>query len=304
MSLYHKYRPETLEEIKGNSEVILALSKMLSNPKSMPHTYLFHGGTGCGKTTLSRIIKTVLEISKGDYSEIDSAQFNGVEMVRELRRNCQYVPIKSKYRLYVIDECHMLSKAAMEAFLKIMEDTPRHVIFIFCTTEPDKLKSTFKGRCQQFELKPLDEDDMKRLLKSVVKKEGDILETNIYKEIIKTSEGYPRNALQTLEKVLNTEPEKRIEAAKESAMLESQSIELCRALLDNSPWKKVSNILSGLKGQEPEGIRRHVMGYCVSVVLKGKNVQAASIMEQFREPFYSTGFSELVLACYIIINVE
>lgn len=304
MSLYHQYRPTKLSQIKGNSEIITSLEGMLSNPKKMPHAFLFHGPTGCGKTTIARIIKTSLETSEHDYKEIDSAQFNGVEMVRELRRNCQLKPMASTYRVYILDECHMLSTAAQEAMLKILEDTPKHVIFILCTTDPVKLKKTIKGRCSQFQVNPLDDEDMKRLLKSVVKQEKETLDKEVYNQIILDSLGLPRNALQILQQVLTTEPKNRLKAAKQTAIEQSKSIELCRALLGNSSWKRVKEILKGLEKQDPEGIRRHVLGYAKAVLLKSDDVKAAIILEEFMEPTYNSGFPQIVLACYSVIKSD
>jgi hypothetical protein len=121
-------------------------------------------------------------------------------------------------------------------------------------------------------------------------------------QIIQDTNGYPRNALQVLEQVLNTVPEKRLETAKQAAVVTSESIELCRALLQNSNWKQISTILEGLKGQEAESIRRHVLGYAQSVLLKTDNMKAGLVMEEFIEPFYHTGFPQLVLACYTVVK--
>jgi len=302
MSLYHKYRPKNLEQIRGNKETVSALKGFLENPEKMPRAYLFHGPTGCGKTTFGRIIGNTLEIAKEDIVEMDSAQFNGIDTVREMRKNSSYKPLKSKLRIYILDEVHMFSSAAQEGMLKILEDTPKHVIFILCTTDPQKLKPTLKGRCQQFQVKPLSDEVMSKLLRQTARKESDKLESEVIDQIVNDSQGHVRQALQILEQVLNTEPEKRLEAAKQSAIEESQSIELCRALLSSSNWKKVSEILTGLKGQDPEGIRRHVLGYAQSVLLKSDNTKAGLVLEEFLEPTYNSGFAQLVFACYSVIK--
>ena len=302
MSLYKKYRPQTLAEIKGNKEVVSSLVTMLEDKEKMPHVYLFHGATGCGKTTLGRIIKNTLLISDNDYKEINSSELRGIDTVREIIKNSQYRPIDSAYRIYLIDECHKLTNDAQNAFLKILEDTPPHIIFILATTEPEKLIKAIKGRCQQFQVSPLSDNEMKGLLKKVVKKEGDSIEPEVYSQIIESAEGLPRNALQILEQVLSTEEEKRLEIAKKSVLVASESIELCRALLSNSNWKKVREILTNLKGQEAESIRRHVLGYAQAVLLKSENNKAGLVMEEFIEPFYHTGFPQLVFACYSVIQ--
>lgn len=300
MNLYHKYRPKSLDQVRGNEEIISTLSGMLNNSKRVTQAYLLHGATGCGKTTIGRIIKSELEVTDNDFYEINSSDFRGIDTIRDIIKKSQYKPIESKYRIYLLDEVHQLTKDAQNGLLKILEDTPKHLIFILCTTDPMKLLKAIKNRCQQFQVKPLEYDEMKRLLRRVAKKEGEKLDSEVMDQIIEDSNGYPRDGLQILEQVLNTDSEDRLKVAKQTAALTSESIELCRTLLSSNSWTKIRNILEGLKSQEAEGIRRHVLGYAQSVLLKKDEVKAGLIMEEFIEPFYHTGFPQLVLACYLV----
>ena len=302
MSLYHKYRPDSLDKVRGNAEILSAIENMLKKPETASHSYLLSGPTGCGKTTIGRIIAKTLETSERDTIEIDSADFRGIDTIREIRKNCQYKPMDSKYRVYILDEVHQLSKDAQSALLKILEDTPKHVFFILCTTDPQNLLPTIKNRCTQFQVKQLEERDMLKLLKTVIRAEKEEVESDIISQIIQDANGHPRNALQILEQVLNVEPEKRMEAAKQTALVQSESIELCRALIGNSNWKQVSDILEGLKQIAPETIRRHVLGYAQSVLLKADNPKAGLVLEEFLEPTYNSGFPQLVYACYSVIK--
>jgi len=302
MSLYLKYRPQQFSQIKGNGALVSALESILEKPEKMPHSYLISGPTGCGKTTIGRIIKNRLEIADTDYTEINSSDFRGIDTIREIIKNIQYLPMNSKYRIYLLDECHKLSNDAQNALLKALEDTPAHIIFILCTTDPDKLIKAIIGRCIHFPVQQLNEREMKALLKSVAKKEDEDVENEVLEQIVLDSQGHPRNALNILERVLNTSPEKRLEAAKQASAEISQSIELCRALIGRKNWKEIASILDGLKGQEPESIRRAVMGYCQAILLKTDNAQAGLVMECMIEPFYNTGFPGLVFACYQIIK--
>ena len=143
---------------------------------------------------------------------------------------------------------------------------------------------------------------MFKLLRKVVKAENERLQKVVYEQIIQDSLGHPRNALQILEKVLNVPDEERLEIAKQTAEQQSQSIELCRALIDGSPWKKISRILKGLKKEDPENIRRHVLGYAQAVLLNSKNDRAAVVIDEFSDYFYSGGFARLVLAAYTIVK--
>jgi DNA polymerase-3 subunit gamma/tau len=302
MSLYQKYRPDSLDQVKGNAEIIQTLKNMLSKPESCPHAFLLTGPTGCGKTTLGRIIAKELGCIGSDYREIDSADFRGIDTVREVRRNSQYKGAEGSTRVWLIDECHSMTKDAQEALLKILEDTPAHVYFILCTTEPQKLKETLKGRCSLFQVTTLSESQLFGLLRRIVRDEQETLEKEIYDTIIQESLGHPRNAIQILEQVLNTPIDQRKEIAIKSAAEIVQSIELCRALIRNAAWKEISSILTGLKDQEPEEIRRQVLGYCQAILLKSDNPLCGLIMEMFIEPFYNTGFPGLVFACYSIVK--
>lgn len=303
MNLYLKYRPQTFDEFIGNINTIEILSKMAGNKKQCPHVFLFHGPTGCGKTTMARILANELKCGKLDYHEIDSADFRGIDTIRELRRQSSFSPLDGDCRVWTIDECHKLTNDAQNALLKLLEDTPKHVYIILCTTDPQKLLATIRGRCNQFQMQLLNDMEMMRLLRGVVKKENESIEKVIYEQIIEDSYGHPRNALQALEKVLLTEESGRLDAAKQASFEKSESIELCRLLINpEASWKKIANILEGLKEQDPESIRRHVLGYMTSVLLKNDNKRAALIIFEFIEPFYNSGFAGLVNACYSIIN--
>lgn len=302
MSLYLKYRPTEFNQIIGNSDVIASLEGMVKDIAKCPHSFLFTGETGCGKTTIGRIIATRLGAKGADLREVDSADFRGIDTIRDIRKQSQYMPLESPVRVWLLDEVHKLTNDAQNALLKILEDTPKHVYFILCTTDPQKLIPTLKGRCSQFQVKPLTDGQMFQLLRSVVKAEGESLAKIVYEQITMDSLGHPRNALQILDQVLRVDGEKRLEVAKQSAEQQSLSIELCRALIGKQPWKKVAGILEGLKDQEPESIRRHVLGYAQAVLLKGENNTAAAVLEAFWEPLYDVGYPGLVYCCYSSIN--
>lgn len=303
MSLYLKYRPYDFSQVKGNKDTISSLEGLLdeANIENCPHTFLLFGQTGCGKTTVGRIIANKLGCVGEDFVEINSASFRGIDTIREIINNSQFMPIEGRCRVWLIDECHKLTNDAQNALLKILEDTPNHVYFILCTTEPQKLISTIKGRCLQLQLLPLNETELKQLLRRVAHKEGHELEDNVLDQIVGSSKGFPRNALQILEMVLAATPENRLEAAKKAEAEVVQSIELCRALAKKAPWSTIAKILDGMKDQDPEGIRRAVLGYCQSTLLKGTDQPLFGlIMEEFLTPTYDSGFIQITYACYSI----
>lgn len=301
MSLYLKYRPTSLDEIFGNEIVKESLIKALQG-KDCPHAFLLHGFKGCGKTTIGRIIAKELNCSESDFHELDSADFRGIDTIREIRKRCQLMAMQGDVIVWLLDECHQISKDGQHALLKLLEDTPKHVYLILCTTDPQKLLLTIRDRCMQLEVKPLSEKQMIRLLHKIVHSENERLDKEIYEQIIQDSLCHPRAALQILDQVLSVSPDLRLKVAEKQAERQNQSIELCRALLQNTGWKKVQNILNGLKNEEPETIRRMVLGYCQAVLLKNDNEKAGLIMEEFIEPFFNTGFAGLVYACYSIVK--
>ena len=296
--LYLKYRPSSFDDMLGNQEVVEILRKQLSQKQSMPKSILLHGPTGCGKTTLARIIATELGAQGSDIREIDSADFRGIDTVREIRKQSAYKPLEGPYRIWILDECHKMTSDAQTALLKALEDTPSHVFYILCTTEPQKLLPTIRGRCAQYQVRTLTEKEMKRLLRRVVTAENETLDKEVYEQIIQDSMGHPRNALQILSQVLAVDGSKRLKVAKKAAETQSKTIELCRALVRKEPWYIVAGILNGLKGEDPESIRRAVLGYCQAILLgKNPDLSVAEVMQEFIEPFYNSGFPGLTFAC-------
>lgn len=302
MSLYLKYRPNDLKEVYGNEGLKTTLEAMFQNLATCPHSFLLTGESGCGKTTIGRIIARRLGCSDYDFSEIDSADFRGIDTVRDIRYKAGFKPQKGSCRVWLIDECHKMTNDAQNALLKILEDTPAHVYFILCTTDPQKLLSTIRGRCSQFQVQPLKDDQMRRLLIRTARKEGFKVEEQVLDQIVMDALGHSRNALQILDQVLRVPEDQQLEIARQSAEQQSQAIELCRALVNRDSWKKVAGILEGLRTQEPESIRRVVLGYAQAVLLKKENDQAAAVIESFWEPTYDIGFPGIVFSCYQTIK--
>ena len=303
MNLYLKYRPKSFDEVVGNEDVVSYLETIVEETEKRPNVLLFHGQTGCGKTTLARIVANKVGcVLETDFIEINSANFRGIDTVRDLIKNSRYRPMGGDVRVWLIDEVHKMTNDAQNALLKLLEDTPESSYFMLCTTEPNKLLPTVRGRCVDLQVKPLTDEQMFFLLRSIVKAEGAKLNRAVYDQIIDDSFGLPRNAIQVLEKILNVPSEKQMEMAKKASEEQSQSIELCRALTSGSGWHKVKNILSGLKDQEAESIRRHVLAYAQTMLLKSENDIAAHVIEEFWEPLYNIGFPGLVFACYSVVK--
>lgn len=297
--LHISYRPDNFDEFIGNESTIKALKSKL-NSDDRPHVYLITGPSGCGKTTLGRIIVNELGINNEfDFTELDSADFRGIDTVRSIRKNMMLSALSAS-KAYLLDEVHQLTGTAQEALLKALEDTPDHVYFILCTTDPQKLKVTLKRRCSHFEVKPVDEDDLSYYLKAIVANEDKQVPKKVIEQIISDSLGSLGMALVTLDKIIDLDEEDMAEQAKSYIESKQEAIKLARMLIAKKPWKTIALLLKELKDEDPEGLRRMILGYMSSVILnpKGNPDRAFLIMDSFKEPFYDTPRAKLIMACY------
>src|SRR3989338_10716183 len=173
--LYRQYRPQTFKEVKGQGQVTDVLAKAIKN-KKISHAYLFSGSRGTGKTSVARILAHELGVSDKDLYEIDAASNRGIDDMRALREGVYSVPFDSPYKLYIIDEAHMLTKDAWNAFLKTLEEPPAHAIFVLATTERDKVPETIQSRCEIYSFKQPTREMLAEVVAEVAKKEGFALE--------------------------------------------------------------------------------------------------------------------------------
>lgn len=307
--LHLKYRPRTFDEFLGNESVIESLRLILSREEGIPHSFLFYGPSGCGKTTLARIIASELGCSNKEYHEYNVADVRGIDTIRDIIYQCKFAPLVGKVKVYVLDEFHQSTKDAQNAILKVLEDTPKHVYFILCTTEPEKILKTIRTRCTSFQLSPLPRPKLIRLLKYVCKQEGVELPREAYQEIAKASGGSPRQALVILDSVIDIEDDnKLLEAIQDSCPSDIQIIDICKVLLDfrKSPelrWKEVSKILQGMK-EDHEQVRYMILSYLSKALLGKVDDRVAEMLGLFQESFMYTGKAGLIYNLYLACKIK
>jgi DNA polymerase-3 subunit gamma/tau len=202
LALYRKYRPTVFGEVLGQDHIIKVLESSVKTGK-VSHAYLFVGSRGTGKTTVARIFSKEIGVSPNDLYEIDAASNRGIEDIKELRSGVRVLPFDSKYKIYIIDEVHMLSKDAWGALLKTLEEPPKHVIFILATTELQKVPDTIISRCQVFTFKKASDAMCKKILLDVSEKEGFELDSGSAELLSTLADGSFRDALGELQKILN-----------------------------------------------------------------------------------------------------
>lgn len=280
LALYRKYRPKTFDDVISQEHITTTLKNQLKNGQTS-HAYLFTGSRGTGKTTCSKILaKAVnclhpvdgnpcleceacraIEEENSDVTEIDAASNNGVDYVRDLKDEAVYAPISCKYRVYIIDEVHMLTTQAFNALLKLIEEPPPHVVFIFATTESHKIPATILSRCQRFEFRRIDINDSKKRLLNIAAKENVKLSEDAAFLISKISDGGMRDALSLLDQCISVSENITAEVVRECAgisgseylfeiseKIENQDVSSLLKILDelNSRSKNIGRLLEEL----------------------------------------------------------
>ena len=208
-SLYRTHRPATFAEVVGQEQVTKPLEEAAKS-KKIGHAYLFAGSRGLGKTSVARIFASAIGCTENDLYEIDAASNNSVEDIRTLTDGVYTLPFASPYKVYILDEAHMLSKSAWNAFLKTLEEPPAHAVFILATTELEKVPETVQSRCQVFEFKKPTRAVLAKMATAVAKKEGYTLAPDAAELVAMLAEGSYRDALSVLQKVFASSSDKKL----------------------------------------------------------------------------------------------
>ncbi len=290
-ALYRIYRPKDFTEVAGQTHITTTLKNALVNDK-VAHAYLFSGPRGTGKTSIAKILAKAVNCIKApaenpcnecehcvgiqngtisDIIEIDAASNNGVDEIREIRDKVKYLPGYVKYKVYIIDEVHMLSTGAFNALLKTLEEPPAHVIFILCTTEPQKIPLTIHSRCQRFDFKAITTRDIISKLNEIIAEEEIAIDEDAIKHIALHAEGGLRDAISLLDQARAYSPDhiteedvNQISGAVSSAMM----MELAEALIQGNSAKSME-ILNDLitEGKEVNRICQNLIEFFRDILM-------------------------------------
>lgn len=246
MALYRKYRPQAFDEVMGQEHVVNALLGAVRGG-TVSHAYLFSGSRGTGKTSVARIFARAIGCSEKDLYEIDAASNRGIDEVRILREGVHVVPFESPYKVYIIDEAHMLTKEAANALLKTLEEPPKHAVFILATTEMHKLPETVVSRCETHHFRKPTHALLEELAVGVAKKEGYQLDRAAADLIAMLGDGSFRDTHGILQKALSATKNKNITLAEVEMLTGAPPAELVRAMLEAMGERNLSKALAALQ---------------------------------------------------------
>lgn len=305
--LYRVHRPKTLSQIVGQPDAVALLDKLLSDHETgMPHVMMFTGPTGSGKTTLAKIVAEQLGCTPSNITEMNCADCRAIDDVRAIRNTMGLAPMGGRCRVWILDEVVQLPKATQQAFLKILEEAPKHVWFLLCTSDTSGLLPTFMGRCFQVNLRYLSSRDIRDIIFNVLKSltPSRQIDKDVLIALSEKANGNARQALLMLEGVLATDNKaKQLTLVGAFSGSVQEKIEfLARLLMQRKSWDEIVTCIEQIGDQEAEGIRRQVLAYCTKV-MKGtskldQKQMAYAVIQSFRDHWMACGEAGLVSSCW------
>lgn len=252
-SLYRAYRPGSFKEVLGQGQVTSVLEAAIKKDE-LAHAYLFAGGRGTGKTSMARILAKAVGTAEEDIYEMDAASNRGIDEIRELRDGVATLPFSSRYKFYIIDEAHALTKDAWGAFLKTLEEPPAHAVFVLATTELDRVPDTITSRCQVFRFEKPSREILKKLVIDVAKKEGAAIEPQGAELVALMGNGSFRDTLGILQKVLTVSNDKTLSEEEVAKVVGAPQARILNGFLSALSKKDIGAALELLSAALEAGI--------------------------------------------------
>lgn len=331
-ALYRKFRPTTFEEIVGQEHITQTLRNQIMAGR-VGHAYLFNGGRGTGKTSAAKVLarainclnpkngepcneceicKEAISGSLTDIVEMDAASNNSVEDIRQIRDEVNFLPTKAKYRVYIIDEVHMLSTGAFNALLKTLEEPPEHVKFILATTEPQKLPATILSRCQRFDFKKISEENIQKRLEIVCKESNIEITNEALKIIAHLAEGAMRDALSILERCIQ-DGDSKIDEEKVKDLVGIPKLTYIHALTEAIVENNVDGALETIdeilkEGKDLNNILWELIKYVKDILVykssKNKSIYSEEEIKEIEEISLKVEKERLLNIIYELSNLE
>ena len=314
-SLAERVRPTTFEKMVGNKPTISSIQAILKK-RTLPKSWLFVGPSGVGKTTIARILAKRFGAIGSGVREINTADIRGIDGVRDIIGENMYSSIDSKIVVYILDECHQLTKDAQNALLKTLEEPPNHVYFILCTTDGSKLINTIRTRCVEFRFAKVSDDDILKLLCAVAEKEDINIDSSLIARVVLYASGSPRMALNLLEKCNAATTEEEVKDLTKGMLLGAEGVGeaefgIARELFGcmvKQPWPKVGELLDKklFSGDvNTDGVimgLKNIMGKILRTKGGIKYANAILMLEDLKDIYGNAGYTAVLYRCFNVLR--
>ena len=304
MDLHIKYRPTNLESVVGQPQAVKQLRGFL-NENKVPHVLGFYGPPGVGKTTLARIMANEVGATDMNITEINLAVKNGIDDVRSLQERCALRPLGGKNAAFILDEAHSLTKQAYQGLLKLFEDTPKHVYFFLCTSQPEKIDKAIKTRVTGINLHAVTESVSVKLISEVCFAESNIvLDTEHAELIARAANGSPRQALVYLGQALACGFDPVAMASLFAETDEKVSyFPICEAIMfpKQNDWSRIYGLITSIPEDEVESARWMILSYAKSCMKQQKNAErGARVIQAMKSPFFDSKLAGFLSNYYLV----